>query len=1391
MTEVSNRTNELGDPVVPSGANDSRAAQDNLPLLLTSFVGRGREVTEVVQLLETGRLVTVTGVPGSGKSRLAIETARALRSRYEHGVRYANLAACADDESTAEAIASALKLTTATNAVGVTMPGTSTARAAVDTVAGYAANRELLLVLDDAEHAARAVARLATVVLPQAPRLRILVASRVSLTVGGELVWQVPPLEVPGAADPMDVVATADAVRMFLDRARAAGANLQLTPETYQPIVRICRRLEGNPLALELAASRVKSLGLRELSERLESSLELLASSGRQTSGHHQTLLGAIEWGFDLLSRVEQRLFAALSVFRSDFLLEGAEAVAAAADIAGTEVVDLMGSLVDKSMVTAEGEAGRRRYRIGEALREFAAGRLEADGGTLAAQRSHALYHRDYVAKRAPIVQRSFDVDALDQLDWSQPDLIAAMEFLLESGDAETAHEMVSGLYLFWFARRHKAPAALAARIIAMPQPVAEAVKARATGGVGLLDVIEGRTEQGSRRLLEARAIAEGIGLVETVAETTMYLGFVAQQQMRLEDAATQLRDAQRRFEEAGVAWGTAWSTWFLGVTEIIRGDPSAAEPHLEAALDAFRNVPSDYGVANTLSMLGGARRMQGDVRSAIAMHRESLDLLTTAHDRQGIASASASLGLAYRDAGQLDEAAVQFGEAIRIARGLGNRPWLAELLYLQGETELSAGEMDEARESLEEALAVAVDLDEDQARGAAKAALTSLAWWSSRSGYLERAVTLFAAADNVADVPRTHLVMKAPADPESALIEARSRLGTQVYEALRAGGRTMSLREAIDYAREPIGEEPSFGLRRALTLEEVELGERVSAELSAIGDRREVRVAGIRLAGRRRRPSGEKAALPRDLRNSGRFWLLMGFGIGVMWLSLYAFPGTRAWWEERDLVINQWFAARRTDPLTDLMDVFHAMGSVWFFRPLRWAMLLALVFFKRWRHFFAAIMVFVLVEIIIGAMAESIGRPRPFVEILAPWRGFSHPSAPVASVAATFGVIGLALIPRGKWRSRWALFSGVLLLVLIVARTYLAVDHLSDGPVAAIFGIAMAVVIFRLFAPDSVFPVDYRRGTTAHLDISGARGQAITTAVADQLGIAVTKIEHFGLEGSGGSTPLRLTAAGDPDTHLFAKLYSTSHLRADRWYKVGRTILYGALEDEVRFTSVRRLVEYEDYMLLRMKVAGVPSAEPYGFVEITPEREYVIVTEFLQDAKEITKADVDDAVIDDGLLMIRRLWDAGLAHRDVKPANVLVKDGRIRLIDVAFATIRPSPWRQAVDLANMLIILALQTDAERVYNRALRYFAPGDIAEAFAATRSVTIPSQSRSQLKAKRREGRDLIQQFRQLAPAREPIAIQRWSARRIGLTLGAAFAIAVLVSLFLQNLTSGGLV
>jgi tRNA A-37 threonylcarbamoyl transferase component Bud32 len=309
------------------------------------------------------------------------------------------------------------------------------------------------------------------------------------------------------------------------------------------------------------------------------------------------------------------------------------------------------------------------------------------------------------------------------------------------------------------------------------------------------------------------------------------------------------------------------------------------------------------------------------------------------------------------------------------------------------------------------------------------------------------------------------------------------------------------------------------------------------------------------------------------------------------------------------------------------------------------------------------------------------------------------------------------------------------------------------------------------------VFPVAYRRGRSAHLDVGGARGVAIRRALADQLGLVVEEVKPFGLAGSAGSTPLRITVKGDPPRQLFGKLYAQSHLRADRWYKLGRELLYGRLEDEKPFNAVRRLVQQEDYALSLMQRAGLPSPAPFGFVELTPEREYLLVTEFFAGATELGEAEIDEQVIDDGLGIIRRLWDAGLAHRDIKPANLLVRHGHLLLIDVAFVEARPSPWRQAVDLANMMLCLALRSTPELVYERALRQFSVEEITEGFAAARGLALPSQLRHLLRA---EGRNLHAEFVRLLPSPpRPIRVQRWSARRVGLW-AAILALLVLAVL-----------
>ena len=542
------------------------------------------------------------------------------------------------------------------------------------------------------------------------------------------------------------------------------------------------------------------------------------------------------------------------------------------------------------------------------------------------------------------------------------------------------------------------------------------------------------------------------------------------------------------------------------------------------------------------------------------------------------------------------------------------------------------------------------------------------------------------------------------------------------------------------------------------------------SGSSHAVGTARDVTPPGSRRSRRRRRPTGEPPPLPRHLESTGVGWMVAA--VGLITLTLLVFTAGRYGRGISFTVADNWVVERladlRTPGLTRLARaVTGLLGSIWTIKVLAWTTLIILIVYKRYRHMIVAIISVQATSLVAIALSAAVRRPRPFgVEIEGVWAGWSMPSRPVTYLSAVSVAMLYSLVPKGRWRQLGKWVATALVALLALARMYLGVDAPVDVLVGAAIGVTIPLLAFRWFAPSDVFPVSYRRGRTAHLDVGGARGQAIRRALSDQLGLEIQEVKPFGLAGSAGSTPLRITVSGDPPTILFGKLYARSHLRSDRWYKLGRELLYGRLEDEKPFHTVRRLVQQEDYALHKLHLAGLPSPRPYGFVELTPDREYLLVTEFFDGATELGDAEVDEGVIDDGLGIIRKLWDAGLAHRDIKPANLLVRDGRMLLIDVAFVESRPTPWRQAVDLANMMLCLALRSSPEVVYERALRQFSVNEITEAFAATRGLAMPSQLRHMLRA---QGRDLHAEFLGLLPEKPaPISVQRFSLRRLGLAL-----------------------
>ena len=386
------------------------------------------------------------------------------------------------------------------------------------------------------------------------------------------------------------------------------------------------------------------------------------------------------------------------------------------------------------------------------------------------------------------------------------------------------------------------------------------------------------------------------------------------------------------------------------------------------------------------------------------------------------------------------------------------------------------------------------------------------------------------------------------------------------------------------------------------------------------------------------RRPTGAPPPLPKSIGFTGWLWLLVTFvvvGLASLWLHV-------------SLSALHWVDGFITDIVVDVrmgwLDgttrFFNTTASTGGIAVLAAGVILATGWFRRWRHIIICLISIAVVELAAGGLYLVAARPRPFgVVPIAGWEGFSSPSMPIAGLAAIgISAIYMLVVPgRPRYYAKWVLTA--TLVVSSLGRIYLGVDHASDDLFGAMVGVAILVAAFRAFVPNDVFPITYgKRGKSAHLDVTGKRGEAIHEAMKEQLGLTITNIKPVGLEASGGSTPLRITATNeDGETvALFAKLYAKSHVRADRWYKLGRTMLYGRLEDETPFSTVRRFVEYEDYTLRLLGDYGFTTPKALGVVEITPEREYLIAMEFFEDALEIGDAEVDDTIIDEGLQLIR-----------------------------------------------------------------------------------------------------------------------------------------------------------
>jgi predicted ATPase/class 3 adenylate cyclase len=680
------------------------ALANNLPAQLATFIGRDRELAEVRAMVASSRLVTLTGAGGCGKTRLGLQVAAGLLDGSGDGVWLVELAAVTDQDAVAPAISGALGMTA--------QPGRPVLEALTDVLAPQNA----LIMLDNCEHLIGGCAKTAEAIVRRCPRMRLLATSREPLGIGGETIYRVPPLSLPepGKADPA-AAESFDAVALFADRARAQGAGLSIDQETAPLVISICRQLDGLPLAIELAAARLRSLSLAGLADRLDQRFRLLTGGSRTALGRQQTLQATVEWSYSLLNAAEQQLLGRLSVFAGSFDLDAAEAVCGFGDIELFDVTGLLGSLVDKSLVVAEPAGPALRYRLLETLRRFAAERLaEASRDRAAVQAAHCAHYLSVAETAAPHLTGPDQGRWLARLDADQANLRRAAEHAAADPDG-TAQVLRFGAALkrYWITRSRDQEA------LALLVPTLDRPDARAHPGLFgtalLTAAIAARhvnmataLRLGEQAVTLARQLDTEPLLIESLAalsaayyhagepERGVPCGREAVQRARqLGDdvllgvslmeylmCETLLDPAHARllFTEAIGCTQRSGDRFYAylmnnlgGVQALREGDIPAARAYLQQAAEAIREI-GDQGLDMSVNM-GWALRQDHDPDGA----RSSFEavLRTSRHngDRYGIAYAILGLACLTADAGDWPRAAVLHGVAQAFLDQTG-QPW-------------------------------------------------------------------------------------------------------------------------------------------------------------------------------------------------------------------------------------------------------------------------------------------------------------------------------------------------------------------------------------------------------------------------------------------------------------------------------------------------------------------------------------------------------------------------------------------------------------------------------------------------------------------------------------------------------------------------------------------
>jgi predicted ATPase/DNA-binding CsgD family transcriptional regulator len=779
----------------------------NFLAALSSFVGRHEEMAAVAKLLRSARLVTLIGVAGVGKTRLAMEVARTAAGPHLDGVRLVQLAPVADPTLVAAAVAATLSVQE--------QPG----RCMVETLIGYLSARRLLLVLDNCEHVIGGAAGLAEALLGACPELRVLATSREPLGIAGEATWPVPPLSVPPASNgwAADGLASYEAVRLFVDRASATEPSFALTSATAPSVAEICRRLDGIPLAIELAAARVGVLPPAEIAARLDDRFRLLTAGSRTAAARHQSLQAALEWSYDLLCDPERVLLARLSVFAGSFTLQAAEDVCAFDDIRPDQAFHLLASLVAKSLVVADTSGNQARYKLLETIRHYGADRLAGGGEAQALGDRHAAYYTRLAEQAEPELTGPHQGVWIERLDAEHANFQAALEWrltcgqpaLVATGEASTVCELSSliadrsgtaaeqglrlsgALALFWSVRRYLSEGrAWLDRALAADPDASLSLRAKALWALGGLAALadDFGTAMGAGK--ESLALYQELGDSGGMARALQVVGACT----LLEDPVKGrplLRESVAMARQADDRWCLTGSLGMFGLIESIRGDLAAARPALEECLALARDAHDTYNLAVGLLGLGRVALEAGDQTAAEAMLSESVAVGRRLDHPQWASQALILLGELARTQGKYTGAQTVLEEGLALSRESGS-PWtVAAAVRAQGRLARAEGDLNTASRLFAEALTVAQTAG---SRRIAAGVLLDLSELSQALGDLDvaRARTdkaLALARDQGAD----HLVAQAlyRRGQLARLQGDRYQAETQHHEALRLWDKT------------------------------------------------------------------------------------------------------------------------------------------------------------------------------------------------------------------------------------------------------------------------------------------------------------------------------------------------------------------------------------------------------------------------------------------------------------------------------------------------------------------------------------------------------------------------------------------------------------------------